>query len=54
MNTVGMSFLQFGKAMTLIRRGTDLKLREISDIKIVLENDNFVIEIKPKKVQDDD
>ena len=54
MNDIGIAFPVFDKAMKLIRRGTDLNVREISGIAIVLENDDFVIEIKPKKVQDDE
>ena len=50
MNDKGIAFPVLHKAMQLIRRGTDdLNVRDISGVAIVLENDDFVIEIKPKK-----
>ena len=50
--SVGMAFPVFENAMKLIKRGTDLNMREVSGNKIVLENDEFVIEIKRKKVKE--
>ena len=46
---VGMAFPVFENAMKLIKRGTDLNMREVSGNKIVLENDEFVMEIKHKR-----
>ena len=54
MNDIGVSFPVFEKAMNLIRRGADLNIREINSNRILLENNDFVIEIKPKKVQDNE
>jgi hypothetical protein len=51
---VGMAFPVFESAMKLIKRGTDLNMREVSGNKIVLENDEFVIEIKHKRRADND
>ena len=47
-NDIGMAFSVFESAMKLIKRGTDLNMREVNSNKIVLENDEFVMEIKPK------
>lgn len=46
---LGMAFPVFENAMKLINRGTDLNMREVSGNKIVLENDEFVMEIKHKR-----
>jgi len=51
-NDIGMAFPVFENAMKLIKRGTDLNMREVSNNKIVLENDEFVIEIKRKKAKE--
>lgn len=51
---VGMAFPVFESAMKLIKRGTDLNMREVSGNKIVLENDEFVIEIKQKRRADNE
>lgn len=51
---VGMAFPVFEKAMKLIKRGTDLNMREVSGNKIVLENDEFVMEIKYKRRADNE
>ena len=40
--------------MKLIKRGTDLNMREVNGNKIVLENDEFVMEIKHKRRADHD
>lgn len=50
----GMAFPVFENAMKLIKRGTDLNMREVSGNKIVLENDEFVMEIKHKRRADND
>jgi hypothetical protein len=50
---VGMAFPVFENAMKLIR-DTDLNMREVSGNKIVLENDEFVIEINHKRRADND
>ena len=49
---IGMAFSVFENAMKLINRGADLNMREVSGNKIVLENDEFVIEIKKKKAKE--
>jgi hypothetical protein len=53
-NDIGMAFPVFENAMKLIKRGTDLNMREVSSNKIVLENDEFVIEIKHKRRADNE
>jgi hypothetical protein len=53
-NDIGMAFSVFESAMKLIKRGTDLNMREVSSNKIVLENDEFVMEIKHKRRADHD
>ena len=50
----GMAFPVFENAMKLIKRGTDLNMREVSGNKIVLENDEFVMEIKHKRRADNE
>ncbi len=52
--SVGMAFPVFENAMKLIKRGTDLNMREVSGNKIVLENDEFVMEIKHKQRADNE
>lgn len=49
MNDKGITVSTFEKAMNLIKRGTDLNMREVNGNKIVLENNEFVIEIKHKR-----
>ena len=51
---VGIAFSVFENAMKLIKRGTDLNMREVSGNKIVLENDEFVMEIKHKRRADNE
>lgn len=51
---VGMAFPVFENAMKLIKCDTDLNMREVSGNKIVLENDEFVMEIKHKRRADND
>lgn len=53
-NDIGMAFSVFESAMKLIKRGTDLNMREVSGNKIVLENDEFVMEIKHKRRSDNE
>lgn len=49
MNDKDMSFTIFEKAVNLLKRGSKLNIREISGEKMVLENEDFVIEIIPKE-----
>lgn len=49
MNDKGMSFNVFEKAVNLFKRGNKLNIREIGGEKMVLENEDFVIEIIPKE-----
>ena len=50
----GMAFPVFENAMKLIKRDADLNMREVSGNKIVLENDEFVMEIKHKWMADNE
>lgn len=54
---VGMKvskFFRFEKLMEKIKNGEKLNIREISSKRMILENDEFLIEITCKEVQDND
>ena len=54
MNDTGMSFRVFKKAVNLFERGNKLNLREVNGKKMVLENDDFVIEVIYKGAKKED
>ena len=54
MNDKGITVSTLEKAMNLIKRGTDLNMREITSNKILLENDDFVIEVVYKGEKKED
>ena len=54
MNDKGMSFPVFEKAVSLFKRGRKLNIREINSNKMVLENDDFVIEVVYKGEKKED
>ena len=55
-NDVGMKlskFFRFEKLMEKIKNGKKLNIREISSKRMILESDEFLIEITCKEVQND-
>ena len=55
-NDVGMKvskFFRFEKLMEKIKNGEKLNIREISSKRMILESDEFLIEITCKEVQND-